>query len=45
MKFRAKPNDIDNSLPTEEEESKINLESDDTKVSILNINGFIFNIH
>lgn len=38
MKFRAKTNDVDNSLPTEVNESKINLESNDTKVSILNIN-------
>lgn len=37
MKFRAKTNDIDNSLATDVDESKINLESNDTKVNILNI--------
>lgn len=39
MKFRAKTNDVDNSMVSEVEESKINLESNDTKNNVSGSKG------
>jgi len=40
MKFRAKPNDTDTSIVPELEESKNNVDSNDTKVCIVTLGLF-----